>query len=167
MNQLSCICIGLLALGALSAGCGGDESAESRTAELSTAATAMAEVDLPGCEVLATRSGERWELLRHPHDSALVIVTGDGCPVCVDTHDGALLHLQNGGLGQPVGLQSVSPNPGGEPSGDPGGGDTSSMGPQGRQPLAMMPGKRSLISDDPLPPPGDHRPVLVQSGSSN
>jgi len=165
MNRLSCIGIGLLALGALAAaGCGGGESIESSASGLVTAPTALADLDLPGCEVLATRSARRWEMLAHPRNAELVVVTGDGCPVCVDTRDGAEVQLGHR-LDQPVTLESL-PAPGVDPSGDPAGessGETDesqTSGEDTRTTVATAT-KRGMIADDPLPPPGNGRPALT------
>ena len=163
MNRLSCIGIGLLALGALAAGCGTGESIESSASGLVTAPAAFAELDLPGCEVLAQRSARSWEMLGHPQDSGLVVVTGDGCPVCVDTRDGAKLQLGQR-LSQPVTLESLPAgvDPGDESAGTDGDEATESGTREGMPTTtAVMVTKRSLISDDPLPPPGNGRPALT------
>ncbi len=162
MNRLSCIGIGLLALGALATGCG-DESIEANASSLAIAPTELAELDLPGCEALAARGVQRWGLLGHPHDAALVVVTADGCPVCVDTREGALLRLAQ--LDQVVALDS---SPAAAPDSESGSqgtegtdGDESEELEGARTLTTGIVTKRSLISDDPLPPPGNGRPALA------
>ena len=67
--------------------CGGEEPLPGP--QLRQAPLWMTEADLPGCEALPARRLATTELLEHPMDAQLVLVTNGGMPVCISSRNTA------------------------------------------------------------------------------
>jgi hypothetical protein len=171
---MRCLClVNAALLASLVGGCGGSqEEVGEQTAWLAVASAKQVEGEIPGCEALSERSpGQRFRLLRHPADSALVLVARDACPVCIDTLAGALQGLRRVGVntrshsapalliaGSSEPMADAAPSPEEESGTGAGGSDDESQGDN----LHMQTPRGQLISDDPIPP--GHSPEMRGAG---
>lgn len=154
------IFLSLALLVTLALGCGGLEPTgdEVESLGLPVAPPAVAQLDLPGCEaytpqqVQANQAG----LLQHPDAAALVVVTLNNRPACVDTAtEGFRLVGAQATGARPAHV--TPPEPAGQRTSDSGGSSSSTSGSAGSKPPVEMATKSlpvkgsSRYADDPIP----------------